>query len=77
MPASPAPIRRSPSSMPRPAGSLRPGLSQRRASDLISAYGHPETWSTLVEDCGWTREQYVDWSVDVLPSTVFDLGGSA
>ena len=59
-----------------PAGSLRPGLSQRRASDLIFTYGHPEMWSTLVEDCGWTREQYVDWLVDVLSSTVFDLGGS-
>jgi AcrR family transcriptional regulator len=59
-----------------PAGSLRPGLSERRASDLIFAYGHPEMWSTLVEDCGWTSEQYVDWLVEVLSSTVFDLGGS-
>ena len=57
-----------------PAGSLRAGLSKRRAADLIFAYGHPEMWSTLVDDCGWTREQYVDWLADVLSRTVFDLG---
>jgi AcrR family transcriptional regulator len=57
-----------------PEGSIRPGLSERRAADLFFAYGHPEMWSTLVEDCGWTDEQYVDWLVDVLSSTVFDLG---
>lgn len=59
-----------------PEGSLRPGLSKRRAADLIFTYGHPEMWSTLVDDCGWSREQYVDWLADVLSKTVFDLGGS-
>ena len=60
-----------------PAGAVRAGLDETEVVDLIYAYSHPRTWTTLVDGCGWTDERYATWLEDVLTKTVFDLEGAA
>lgn len=42
----------------------RPGLSQQRAVDRLFVYAGPEVYRSFVIDCGWRRQEYVDWLVD-------------
>jgi AcrR family transcriptional regulator len=43
------------------SGSLRPGLKERDAADLIYALASPEVYGLLVFDRGWTGERYEKW----------------
>jgi AcrR family transcriptional regulator len=43
------------------SGSLRPGLKERDAADLIHALLSPELYRLLVVDRGWKPERYERW----------------
>ena len=45
-------------------GALRPALDVSRASDILWALNHPDTWSLLVRERGWTPEEYETWLGD-------------
>jgi AcrR family transcriptional regulator len=40
---------------------LRPGLSAERATDILWTLNHPNLWQLLVDERGWTPEQYEVW----------------
>ena len=40
---------------------LRPGLSADRATDILWTLNHPNLWQLLVDERGWTPEQYEAW----------------
>jgi hypothetical protein len=42
-------------------GTLRPGLRERDAADIIHALASPEVYGLLVFDRGWTGERYEKW----------------
>ena len=48
------------------SGSLRDGLEQREAMDLVHAIMSPEVYSLLVVDRGWTPEKYQRWLATTL-----------
>jgi AcrR family transcriptional regulator len=41
---------------------LRPDLDVERATDILWAINHPNTWQLLVTQRGWTPEQYEQWA---------------
>jgi AcrR family transcriptional regulator len=41
-------------------------LDRDTATDLLLSFGSPSPYRTLVIDCGWRHEQYVDWLVGTL-----------
>jgi AcrR family transcriptional regulator len=43
---------------------LKRGLDVQRATDILWAINHPNTWQLLVAIQGWTPEQYERWSAD-------------
>jgi AcrR family transcriptional regulator len=43
---------------------LRRGLDVERAADILWAINHPNLWQLLVEQRGWTPEQYEDWCAE-------------
>lgn len=48
------------------AHSLKPGLRERDAADLIHALMSPEVYRLLVGDRGWTPERYEQWLATTL-----------
>jgi AcrR family transcriptional regulator len=40
------------------------GLDVERAADILWAINHPNLWQLLVEQRGWTPEQYEDWCAE-------------
>lgn len=48
------------------AGSLRPGLGEREAADVIHALMSPEVYRLLVIDRGWKTERYERWLTKTL-----------
>jgi AcrR family transcriptional regulator len=40
---------------------LREGLAIDRAADMLWTLNHPDNWMHLVEDRGWTPEEYERW----------------
>ena len=42
-------------------GALRPGLGAERATDILWTLNHPNLWQLLVDERGWTPEQYEAW----------------
>jgi AcrR family transcriptional regulator len=40
---------------------LRPGLGAERATDILWTLNHPNLWQLLVDERGWTPEQYEAW----------------
>ena len=48
------------------AGSLRPGLRERDAADVIHALLSPELFRLLVLDRGWKTERYERWLTQIL-----------
>ena len=40
---------------------LRPGLSAEHATDILWTLNHPNLWQLLVDERGWTPEQYEAW----------------
>jgi len=47
-------------------GALRVGLTPERAADMAYALSAPEVYLQLVDDRGWTPEEYERWLVDLL-----------
>ena len=45
-------------------GALQRGLTVDRATDILWALNHPNTWQLLVTRRGWTPEQYEQWVGD-------------
>ena len=41
---------------------LRPELDVDRATDILWTINHPNVWQLLVGECGWTPEQYEEWT---------------
>lgn len=41
---------------------LRPGLTAERASDILYALVSPDMWRTLVAECGWSSQQWRDFT---------------
>ena len=48
------------------SGSLRPGLRERDAADIIHALASPEVYGLLVLDRGWSAERYRTWLTGLL-----------
>ena len=48
------------------SGSLRPGLKERDAADIIHALASPEVYGLLVLDRGWSGDRYEDWLTAIL-----------
>jgi len=48
------------------AHSLKPGLRERDAADLIHALMSPELYRLLVRDRGWSPERYQEWLATTL-----------
>jgi AcrR family transcriptional regulator len=44
---------------------LRPGLDVERATDILWTLNHPNLWQLLVDERGWTAQQYEQWCADV------------
>src|SRR3954447_5468295 len=42
-------------------GALRPNVSAERATDILWTLNHPNLWQLLVDERGWTPEQYEAW----------------
>ena len=47
---------------------LRRGLTVDRATDVLWSLNHPDLYTLLVRDCGWSPEQYEHWLGDILCS---------
>lgn len=47
-------------------GTLRSGLSDRAAADIIFAIGSPETYRTLIVDRGWSADRFERWYAETL-----------
>jgi AcrR family transcriptional regulator len=43
---------------------LRPGLDVDGATDILWTLNHPNVWQLLVDERGWTPEQWEQWFVD-------------
>jgi len=48
------------------AGTLRPGLREREAADVIHALMSPEVYHLLVGDRGWKPQRYERWLAQIL-----------
>jgi hypothetical protein len=42
-------------------GALAPGLDVARATDILWTLNHPDVWLLLVDERGWTPEEFEDW----------------
>jgi AcrR family transcriptional regulator len=54
-------------------GALRDGLTVDRAADILWTINHPSTYSLLVDERGWTPEQYDAWLADASRSQLLGL----
>ncbi len=52
---------------------LRPGLDVARATDILWTLNHPDVWLLLVDERGWTPEQWERWFADTACAQL--LGG--
>lgn len=46
------------------AKALAPGLDAARATDILWTLNHPNVWLLLVDERGWTPEQFEIWFAD-------------
>jgi AcrR family transcriptional regulator len=44
---------------------LKPGLTVKRAADVLWTLNHPRVYLLLVEDRGWSPEEYQRWFADI------------
>jgi TetR/AcrR family transcriptional regulator, regulator of autoinduction and epiphytic fitness len=47
-------------------GSLRDGLTNAKAADILWTLTSAEVFNLLIVDLGWSKDQYIDWLVDSL-----------
>jgi len=57
------------------ARTLRPGVSERDAADIIHALASPELYRLLVVDRGWPVERYRQWLTDTLVDQLLPRSG--
>ena len=50
---------------------LAPGMTRRRAADLLFVLTGPESYRAFVLGCGWSRRQWVRWVGDTLSRELF------
>jgi AcrR family transcriptional regulator len=50
---------------------LRSGVSPERATQLLLLYAGPDVYHVLVDDYGWTLEEWVEWTVATLDEQLF------
>jgi len=48
---------------------LRPGLDIERATDILWTLNHPNVWQLLVEERGWTPEEFERWFAETARGT--------
>jgi AcrR family transcriptional regulator len=58
------------------SGSLRPGLRERDAADIIHALASPEVYGLLVFDRGWSSERYEKWLRSILIDQLLPPSGA-
>jgi len=46
---------------PDAAGALAPGLDVTRAADILWTLNHPDLWQLLVDERGWTPDEWERW----------------
>jgi len=44
---------------------LKPGLTVKRAADVLWTLNHPRVYLLLVEERGWSPEEYQRWFADI------------
>ena len=49
----------------REAGALDPALDVDRAADILWTLNHPNLWQILVDERGWSPEDYEQWCADL------------
>ena len=47
-------------------GGLRPGLDAASATDILWTLNHPDVWALVVDERGWTPEQFESWFGDTI-----------
>jgi len=52
---------------------LRRGLSLERGTDLLLLYAGTDLYHVLVEDRGWSHDEWLDWTVETLAQQLFGL----
>ncbi len=57
------------------AGSLRPGLEVNRAAALLRALCRAEVYRELVEESGWSPDEYEAWLVETLKRQLLPAEG--
>lgn len=57
--------------------SLRAGLRERDAADVIHALASPEVYGLLVLDRGWSGERYETWVRDLLTEQLLPRGSAS
>jgi AcrR family transcriptional regulator len=50
---------------------LRKGMTKRRAVDLLTVLGGPESYRSFVVDAGWTPRQWTSWVTATLERDLF------
>jgi hypothetical protein len=53
---------------------LAPGMTSKRASDLLFVLLGPETYRSFVIELGWTREGWAEWTINALVRDIFGFG---
>ena len=59
------------------SGSLRPGLREGDAADVVHALVSPEVYRLLVVDRGWSVARFERWLVDLLEAELLPPGHPA
>jgi len=54
------------------AGSLRPGVSEERARDMMFALAGPELYDVLVGRFGWSDDEFETWLSSTLAASLLD-----
>jgi hypothetical protein len=44
---------------------LRPGLTARKAADILWSLNHPDVWMLLVGERGWSPDAFESWFADI------------
>jgi AcrR family transcriptional regulator len=56
-------------------GSLRPGLSEQAAADIVHTIASPEVYRLLVTDRGWSPQAYEEWLAAALAGQLLPAAG--
>jgi AcrR family transcriptional regulator len=51
---------------------LHPSLDVQRATDILWAINHPNTWQLLVRERGWTPDEYERWAAETACAQLLD-----